>query len=47
MGYKPKETMWAIRSAVSGRTKGADMVGMLTVLGKDKVKNRTLKALEI
>ena len=47
MGYKPKETMWAIRAAVSGRTRGADMVGMLTVLGKEKVKNRTLKALEI
>ena len=22
---KPKETMWAVRAAVTGRTKGADM----------------------
>ncbi len=46
-GYKPKETMWAIRAAVTGRTKGADMVGILTVLGKDKVKIRTQNALNI
>lgn len=26
-GIKPKETMWAIRAAVTGRTHGADMVG--------------------
>ncbi len=46
-GYKPKETMWAIRAAVTGRTKGADMVGILTVLGKDEVQKRTKKAMEL
>lgn len=44
-GYKPKETMWAIRAAVTGRTRGADMVGILTILGKDKVLRRTKKAM--
>ena len=44
-GYKPKETMWAIRAAVTGRTRGADMVGILLILGKDKVKARLQKAL--
>ncbi len=35
-GYKPKETMWAIRAAVTGRTRGADMVAILELLGKDE-----------
>jgi glutamyl-tRNA synthetase len=42
-GIKPKETMWAIRAAVTGRTHGADMVATLVLLGKDKVEAR-LKA---
>ena len=46
-GYKPKETMWAIRAAVTGRTRGADMVGILTILGKEKVQKRTRLAQEI
>ena len=46
-GYKPKETMWAIRAAVTGRTRGADMVGILTILGKDKVLRRTKKAMAL
>ena len=46
-GYKPKETMWAIRAAVTGRTRGADMVGILTILGKDKVLERTKKAMAL
>lgn len=45
-GIKPKETMWAIRAAVTGRTRGADMCGTLEILGKDKVKKRILKALK-
>lgn len=46
-GYKPKETMWAIRAAVTGRTKGADMVGILTILGKDKVLRRIKNAMNL
>lgn len=46
-GYKPKETMWAIRAAVTGRTRGADMVGILTILGKEKVQKRTKAAIEL
>ena len=44
-GIKPKETMWAIRAAVTGRTRGADMVGILLILGKDRVKSRLQKAI--
>ena len=39
-GIKPKETMWAIRGAVTGRTRGADMCAVLAILGKDKVLKR-------
>lgn len=39
-GFKPKETMWAIRAAVTGRTRGADMVATLLILGKDEVIKR-------
>lgn len=46
-GYKPKETMWAIRVAVTGRTRGADMVGILTILGKDKVLRRIKNAMNL
>ena len=42
-GIKPKETMWAIRAAVTGRTHGADMVSTLLILGKDKVRRRMQK----
>ncbi len=45
-GVKPKETMWAIRAAVTGRTRGADMCGVLEILGKDKVLNRVKKAIK-
>ena len=43
-GIKPKETMWAIRAAVTGRTHGADMVATLLLLGKDRVVHRIKKA---
>ena len=46
-GYKPKETMWAIRAAVTGKTRGADMVGILTILGKDKVLRRIKNAMNL
>jgi len=38
--YKPKETMWAIRAAVTGRTRGADMVSIIQILGRDNVLKR-------
>ncbi len=44
-GIKPKETMWAIRAAVTGRTKGADMCAVLAILGKDKVLKRVENAI--
>lgn len=43
-GIKPKETMWAIRAAVTGRTKGADICAVLAILGKDKVLKRVNNA---
>ena len=45
-GIKPKVTMWAVRAAVTGRTRGADMVGILVVIGKDKTINRTKSAIK-
>lgn len=44
-GVKPKETMWAIRAAVTGRTKGADICAVLAILGKEKVLNRVKKSI--
>lgn len=45
-GIKPKVTMWAIRAAVTGRTRGADMTAILAILGKDKVLNRIQNAIK-
>lgn len=42
-GFKPKDTMWAIRSALTGRTRGADMVATIQILGKDEVLKRLEK----
>ena len=44
-GIKPKVTMWAIRAAVTGRTRGADMAETIWILGKDKVVQRLKNAL--
>lgn len=44
-GYKPKETMWAIRAALTGRTRGADMVAIICLLGKDEVLKRLNNAM--
>lgn len=44
-GIKPKETMWAIRAAVTGRVKGADICAVLAILGKDKVIKRIKSAI--
>jgi len=45
-GIKPKETMWAIRAAVTGRVKGADICAVLAILGKDKVLKRIKTAIK-
>ena len=45
-GIKPKVTMWAIRAAVTGRTRGADMTAILAILGKDKVLKRVNAAIK-
>ncbi|MBR1617903.1 glutamate--tRNA ligase [bacterium] len=46
-GYKPKETMWAIRAAITGRTRGADMLATLLILGKDEVIARVKDAINL
>ncbi len=43
-GFKPKETMWALRAALTGRTKGADMVSIILLLEKDEVIERLKSA---
>ena len=45
-GIKPKATMWAIRGAVSGRTRGADMISTLLILGKDVCISRIKKSIK-
>jgi len=45
-GIKPKQTMWAIRAAVTGRTRGADMTATLSILGKEKVLKRVKASLK-
>lgn len=45
-GVKPKETMWAIRAAVTGRTKGADITAVMSILGKNKTLYRIKNALK-
>ena len=45
-GIKPKQTMWAIRAAVTGRTRGADMTATLAILGKEKVLKRVKAAIK-
>ena len=45
-GIKPKVTMWAIRAAVTGRTRGADMTAILAILGKEKVEKRIKAAVK-
>lgn len=45
-GIKPKETMWAIRAAATGRVKGADICAVLAILGKEKVIKRIKNAIK-
>ncbi|MFA6989074.1 MAG: glutamate--tRNA ligase [Candidatus Gastranaerophilaceae bacterium] len=44
-GLKAKQIMWAIRAALTGRLKGADISQVISVLGKEKLKYRTEKAI--
>lgn len=46
-GMKAKDIMWAIRAALTGRTKGADMGVVISLLGKDKTKSRVNKAIGV
>lgn len=46
MSVKPKQTMWALRAAITGRIKGADLTATMEILGKDIVKKRIQKALK-
>ena len=43
-GIKAKETMWSIRAAVTGRTRGADMGAIVWFLGKDETIARIKEA---
>ena len=45
-GIKPKATMWAIRAAITGRTRGADMTATLEVIGKENCLARAKKAIK-
>lgn len=45
-GVKPKATMWAIRGAVTGRTRGADMTATLEILGKENCLARAKKSIK-
>lgn len=45
-GIKPKATMWAIRGAVTGRTRGADMTATLEILGKENCMARAKKSIK-
>ena len=45
-GVKPKDTMWAIRAALTGRTRGADICAVISLLGKEKVVARITKAIK-
>ena len=45
-GIKPKATMWAIRGAITGRTRGADMTAVLEIIGKENCLARAQKAIK-
>lgn len=45
-GLKAKQIMWAIRASLTGRTKGADIAVVISLLGKDKVIYRASQALK-
>lgn len=43
---KPKDVMWAVRAATTGRVKGADLPTTLYLLGKERVAFRVKQALQ-
>ncbi|MDD3150855.1 MAG: glutamate--tRNA ligase [Candidatus Gastranaerophilales bacterium] len=43
---KPKQTMWAIRAALTGLTRGADIGSVIYLLGKERVISRVQKAIK-
>ena len=45
-GIKPKATMWAIRGAITGRTRGADMTATLDIIGKENCLARAKKSIK-
>lgn len=45
-GIKAKETMWAIRAAITGRTRGADICAVIHIIGKEKFLKRIQKAIK-
>ncbi len=44
---KPKQVMWAVRGALTGLTKGADLAKIIYLLGKDRVALRVEEAQKI
>ena len=44
-GIKAKDVMWAIRAALTGRTKGADISAVIVILGKERVETRLKDAI--
>ncbi len=45
-GIKAKDVMWAIRAALTGRTKGADISAVIAILGKKQVETRLKNAIQ-
>jgi glutamyl/glutaminyl-tRNA synthetase len=39
--------MWAIRAALTGRTKGADICATISLLGKENTEKRIKKAINV
>ncbi len=42
---KPKDVMWAVRTALTGRTHGADLALVISLLGRDRVIKRVQNAI--
>lgn len=47
LGIKSKDTMWAIRAALTGRVHGADICAVIEILGADVCESRIKKAIEL
>ncbi len=47
LGFKGKDLYWPIRVAISGSNKGPDLGLVISLLGKDKIKNRVERALKV